>query len=152
MKFPAIFVGHSLGAIISVTLAEQRPELFHEILAVSLPGRVPALTVQAFSLFLKGPYHVIKRGNFHERLSVRPRTALNTDLHSLKQIVHHLASINLTEEALKITCPVHFAVGRLDIVAPYYHVQEMHRLLPNSTLKIFEWAGAFLYGRPRGRI
>ena len=115
VKFPAIFVGHSLGAIISVKLAEQKPELFHEILAVSLPGRVPALTVQAFNLFLHGPYHVMKRGNFHERLSVRPRTALNTNLHSLKQIVHHLGSINLTEEALRVNCPVHFAVGRLDV-------------------------------------
>jgi pimeloyl-ACP methyl ester carboxylesterase len=141
VKFPAIFVGHSLGAIISVTLAEQKPELFQEILAVSLPGRVPQLTVRAFKLFLKGPYHVIKRGNFHERLSTRSRTALNTDIHSLHEIVKHLGSINLVEEAFRVTCPVHFAVGRLDIVAPYYHVKAMHRLLPNSTLKIFEWAG-----------
>ncbi|MBA4076364.1 MAG: hypothetical protein C0508_15075, partial [Cyanobacteria bacterium PR.023] len=72
IKFPAAFVGHSLGAIISVTLAEQRPELFAAVLAAGLPGRVLKPVSFIFKLFMLYLYDYIKRSNMHKGWAWRP--------------------------------------------------------------------------------
>ncbi len=141
VKYPAIFVGHSLGAIISVVLAQSRPELFVKILAVSLPGKVLGLVSKAFSIIVSYPFEHLRGSILHRSLSKRHQILFSTDRHSLQQIVHHFKRLNLVEQRLNISCPVHFCVGRLDFVAPYFYVQRMHQALPNSDLRIFEWAG-----------
>ncbi len=141
IKWPAIFVGHSLGSIISLELAAEKPELVKKILAVSLPGRVPRVTVSAFKLFLNFPYHAIKDTVIHRSLGWREQVLIDTNHHSLKQVVDHFQDLDYVTALPQVSCHVHFAVGRLDPVAPWKHVETMHKAIHGSTLKVIEWAG-----------
>lgn len=141
IDYPVTFAGHSLGSIISMELAAQRPEMFKQILAVSMPGRVPQVVVAAFNIFLGGPYQTIRGTAFHKSLAWRERVLLETNHFSLSQIAENFATLNYVENLPEVSCPVHFAVGRLDPVAPWNHVKTMHSLLPGSTLQVIEFAG-----------
>ncbi|GEM_PF-405837 len=140
-RYPAIFIGHSLGAIISLQLAQDRPELFQQVLAVSLPGKVPPLVSTLFTWFLCMPFEAVRGTVLHKSLPIRYRILIDTERHSLEQIVEHFSKISLVDRVHQIQCPVHLSVGRCDVVAPYIYVKKIHQALPNSTLKIFEWAG-----------
>jgi pimeloyl-ACP methyl ester carboxylesterase len=141
IDWPAIFVGHSLGSIISIELAAIRPDMVSKILAVSLPGKVPEITVTAFKAFLGVPYRAIKDTVIHRHLAWRERVLLDTNHYSLSQVLENFAELNYLKGLPSVQCPVHFAVGRLDPVAPCKHVETMHRGLPGSTLQVIEWAG-----------
>ncbi|MBX9686118.1 MAG: alpha/beta hydrolase [Candidatus Obscuribacterales bacterium] len=141
IDWPAIFVGHSLGSIISIELAARRPELVSMILAASLPGRVPKITVEAFRLFLGMPYRALKNSPIHRSLGWREKVLMDTNHHSLKQVVENFHELDYVSELPELQCPVHFVVGRLDPIAPALHVETMHKNLPGSTLKIIDWAG-----------
>lgn len=142
LRYPAIFAGHSLGSIISLELAARRPELVSKILAAAMPGRVPAITVATFKVFLGAPFHAIKGSVIHRNLAWRERVLLDTSHHSLQQIVENFANLNYVDNLPAVKCPVHFVVGRLDPIAPAKHVQVMHsKLMPNSSFQVIEWAG-----------
>lgn len=141
LLYPATFVGHSLGAIISLELAAKKPELFEKILAVSMPGRVPKMTVEAFRVLLGWPYSAIKDSVIHRSLAWRERVLLDTNHYSLTQIVENFADLNYLDSLPEVACPVHFAVGRLDPVAPWTGVKKMHLALEGSTFELIEWAG-----------
>ena len=139
--FPAVFVGHSLGAIISLVLAERRPELFRQIFAVAMPGKVLTPVVTGFEVILKSPYERLRGTHIHKRLPWRPRTLISTHRHTLEEIVRNFKNLDYVSRPFQIDCPVHFSAGRFDPVAPLMYVMQMHKSLPNSTLKIFEMAG-----------
>lgn len=141
IEWPVTFVGHSLGAIISLELAAARPDLVKKILAVSLPGKVPKLTVYAFDVFLKGPYQSLKGTAIHRSLAWRERVLIDTHHHSLNQILQNFRDLDYISSLPSVKCPIHFAVGRLDPVAPCHHVETMHKNSPGSTFTIIEWAG-----------
>lgn len=141
IKFPAVWIGHSLGAIIALSLAQRRPDLFDKIFAVGMPGKILAPVTFAFRLFLKYPYKMLKGTALHRRLAWRERTLLSTDYFTLHQIVENFAKMDYLSKPLAVSCPVHFLVGRWDPVAPFFYVKRMHKALPNSTLKILEMAG-----------
>jgi pimeloyl-ACP methyl ester carboxylesterase len=141
LKTPAVFAGHSLGAIISMHLAERHPEMISKILAISMPGRVPRLTQEAFRWFMGWPYHSLKDSGLHQHLDWRSREMVATNEHALEQIMANFTGIDYATNVPKVVCPVHFAVGRLDPVAPYIYCEQMHKALPNSTCTIIEWAG-----------
>jgi 3-oxoadipate enol-lactonase len=142
LRTPAIFAGHSLGSIISLELAARQPELFSQILAISMPGKVPRITQEAFKWLLNnGPYDSIRASGLHRHLEWRIRELISTNKHTLEQVVAHFTDINYAENVPDVQCPVHFAVGRFDPVAPAKYVKLMHQALPQSTLQIIEWAG-----------
>lgn len=141
LKEPAIFAGHSLGSIVSLELAAIKPEMFKSILAVSMPGRVPKMTVDAFRIFLTWPYNSIRGTALHKSLPWRERVLVDTNHFSLSQICENFADLNYLENVPKVICPVHFAVGRLDPVAPWRHVESMHKAIPGSTFELIEFAG-----------
>lgn len=141
IKFPVPFVGHSLGAIISMTIAERDPHLTSQVFAVSFPGRVPQVTRSAFKFFLGWPYRALKDTPIHRRLGWRERVLLDTDHFTLNEIVRNFETINFATSVPKVThCPVHFAVGRFDPIALCTHVALMHKALPNSSMQVFEFA------------
>jgi len=141
VRYPCVFVGHSLGAIISMVLAERKPEMFIQILAVSMPGRVPRPVTTLFRFLCTWPFAMVKGSILHKRLPNRERILIDTELYSLQQIVHNFATLNLVEAMPRVSCPVHFSVGRLDVVAPWVHVVTMHKNTPGSSFRLFEWAG-----------
>jgi pimeloyl-ACP methyl ester carboxylesterase len=139
--FPAPFVGHSLGAIISMSIAERDAALVDQVFAVSMPGRVPQLTRSAFKFFLGWPYHSLKNTPIHRRLSWRERVLLDTDHYTLNEIVRNFETIDYAAQVPQVIhCPVHFAVGRFDPIALCAHVEAMHKSLSNSTFHVFEFA------------
>lgn len=141
IQYPATFIGHSLGAIISLTLAERRPELFQQIFAVGMPGKVLPPLSMAFRMFLNVPFEKLRGTPLHESLGWRPKQMISTNRHALKEIVNNISEMDFVSRTLNVACPVHFAVGRWDPVAPHYFVEKIHRALPSSTLHVFEWAG-----------
>jgi pimeloyl-ACP methyl ester carboxylesterase len=141
ITFPAIFAGHSLGAIISLELAQQHPDMVKKVLAVSMPGRVPGVTSEAFKWFLGWPYHGIKQTQVHRYLGWRERTLMETDKRALEQVMLNFKDLDYCSNRLSVQCPVHFVVGRLDPVAPFFHAETLHKGMPESTLQILEWAG-----------
>lgn len=150
IKFPTVFAGHSLGSILSLTLAERAPHLVRKVLAVSMPGKVPAPTVYAFHAFLNGPFQAIKASGIHRNFAWRERTLIETDHFTLKQIVDNFQDMNFLADLPRVECPVHFAVGRFDPIAVVDHVKQMHRAIPGSTFTVIEWAGHnCMDGRPR---
>jgi pimeloyl-ACP methyl ester carboxylesterase len=140
-RYPAIFVGHSLGAIISMELAERHPEMFGEIMAAGMPGRVFAIVVFLFQIILLFPYEKLRDTRLHQMMPWRLHTLVKTDRFTLLQIVENFKELNYVDRTFNVSCPVHFSVGRFDPVAPCVYVKEMHRKLPQSTLRIFEFAG-----------
>lgn len=141
VRLPAVFVGHSLGSIIAVTLAEQRPELISLIFAAGFPGRVLKIVSLAFKVFMQKAYEWIKSSNMHKGWAFRPRTLIETEKHSLNQIVANFGDLDFVTNLPKVKCRVHIASGRFDPVAPAVYAVKVHKALPNSTFKMFEWAG-----------
>jgi pimeloyl-ACP methyl ester carboxylesterase len=139
--FPAIFAGHSLGAIISLELAQLYPDMVRKVLAVSMPGRVPGVTTEAFKWFLGWPYEGLKQSQIHRYFAWREKVLMQTDKRALEQVILNFKDLDYCSNVPKVECPVHFAVGRLDPVAPFFHAETMHKCMPNSTLQIIEWAG-----------
>lgn len=141
IKFPAIFVGHSLGSILSISLCERRPEWFQQIFAAALPGRVLKPMTHAFNWALKHSFPRLRNTAWHEKMAWREKTLLNTPVHTLEQIVANFAELNFLDREINVKCPLHFSVGRFDPVAPCLFVERIHKTVPGSTLKIFEWSG-----------
>ncbi len=141
VRYPAAFLGHSLGSIISLTIAERHPELAHTLLLAALPGRVHKPIASVFKILLKGPFQAMRGSNFHSRLAWRERTLLSTNDFSLNQIVDNFHGVDLIEKTPEVDCPVHLSAGRFDPVAPCHHIVRIHKTMPNSTLRIFEMAG-----------
>ncbi|PWT99795.1 MAG: hypothetical protein C5B53_04935 [Candidatus Melainabacteria bacterium] len=138
---PAYFVGHSLGAIISVFLANEKPEWFKAIFAASLPGTVSPAVVLSFRMFYNGVLQSVRKSGLHSQLAWRERTLFEMDEFTLKEIADEFGSIDLRDKVRSLKCPVHFATGRFDPVARYPQVKQMHSELAGSTLKVFNWGG-----------
>ena len=94
IRLPAVFVGHSLGSIIAVTLAEQRPELISLVFAAGFPGRVLKPVTLVFKLFIDHGFEPLKAKNWHHGWAFRPRTLIETKKHSLNQIVANYGSLD----------------------------------------------------------
>ncbi len=141
IQFPATFLGHSLGAILSVEIAERRPELVEQVFAAALPGKILPTVVPAFKAFIKGPFMMLKDTPLPKRMAWRERTLFEVDRHTLEQIADNFGTLNLVDREYKVSCPVHLSAGRFDPVAPYMYVKQIHKLLPTSTLVVYDWAG-----------
>lgn len=149
INFPAYFVGHSLGAIISLFLANQQPQLVRGIFAACLPGKIIKPVAKSFKLFLNGPLQMLKESELKRYLGWRERTLVEMPPFTLNQINTHFADLDLIGSLPPINCPVHLACGRFDPVALYWHAKELQQKIPGSTLKIFEWGGHnFMDARP----
>lgn len=138
---PAVFVGHSLGAIISVSLAESQSDMVKAVFAAGLPGRVLKPMSLAFRMFMGTGYDAIKKSGMHEKWAFRPRTLINTERHALEQILQNFESVDLLTSPPKLSCPLHLAAGRFDPIAPCHYAIRLHKAMPDSTLTIFEMAG-----------
>jgi pimeloyl-ACP methyl ester carboxylesterase len=140
-KSPAYFVGHSLGAMISMVLALHEPQWVESVFAASLPGKVLPQVVHSFNFFMKGPKQALQASGISRHLAWRERTLLEMPEFTLKEISRQFGKVDLRDEFVKVKCPVHLAVGRFDPVAVCWQVRRMHERLSNSTLTVFEWSG-----------
>ena len=141
VQFPCVFVGHSLGAIISLKIAMQHSSMAKQLFLAALPGRVFKPVTHAFRVFLSGPFQTFSQMPIQGVLPWRQKALLKTDVHSLSEIVENFKDIDLVTENLPVVCPVHLSAGRFDPVAPYVYVKKIHQSIPHSTLKVFDFGG-----------
>ncbi len=149
IKYPAHFIGHSLGAIISLKLAKDKPELVNTIFAVGVPIKVLKPFVPAIQMLISGPLQLFRLTGLHKHFAWRERTLFEMNAFTLRQILTNFADIDLSSWLTEVKQQIHFACGRFDPIAVYLFTLMMHRKLPNSTLTMFEWGGHnFMDARP----
>ncbi len=141
IHFPAYFIGHSLGSIISIDIAQKHPELVKGIFAACLPGRVLKPISKAFEVFINGPMQALKDSHFKRYLGWREQTLVEMPAFTLKEIVSNFSELDLLNKLPEVSCPIHLACGRFDPIALYWHTHHFHKKIPGSTLKTFEWGG-----------
>lgn len=141
INYPAIFLGHSLGSLISLHIARTNPGLADTLFLAALPGKVHSSIATAFRYFLKGAFPVMRDSGIHKKMAWRERTLFSTPAFSLSQIVENFDKVDLFADPITVECPVHLSAGRFDPVAPFDQIVKVHKLLPNSTLKVFDLAG-----------
>ena len=141
VAYPCVFVGHSLGAIISLRFAIDYSSLTEKVFLAALPGKVFKPVSSAFKHFLKGPFQTMNKMPIKGALPWRQKVLLETDVHSLNQIVDNFENLDLVSEEFEVNCPVHLSCGKFDPVAPYVYVKKVHQSIPHSTLKVFELGG-----------
>jgi len=82
---------------------------------------------------------------FDERLAVASLAARSEIRYRLAVrqfiIAHEYARYDCRAELPRITCPTLVAVGRHDWICPVDQAEEIHRLVPHSTLAVFEASG-----------
>ena len=143
LNSPVIIVGHSFGSVIGIKFAEKYPLLVDKLLLASLPPKVPRLVCLYYKWLLGKPVKFLKRQlSTISKFSIlsRFKIAIQSDLSILRQIWRESLYWNFLNDAPKVTCPVHFSVGRFDYIALKSLVKKVHRLLPNSSYKVFKWS------------
>ncbi len=146
MTKPYVFIGHSLGAIVSLELACQDNSDIAGILAVGMPVKVPKITCWGFELFLNTIYPSLKVTKLYKLLPWREKTLIQTNEYSLRQILKNIKDINFFTHSkyadfAQIKLPIHFACGNIDPVAILKDSKEFQKLFPDSSLKVFKIGG-----------
>ena len=141
IKYPAIFIGHSLGAIICLNLANEQGDLFKQIFAVAMPGKIFPFLADSAKVLLKAPYEKLRGTAVYKSLHWRPQLLIDTERFTFFEILDACRTLDYVSHPFKIDCPVHFAAGRFDPVAMSYYVERVHETMPGSTFKMFEMAG-----------
>lgn len=143
IREPIIIVGHSFGAVLAAKFAERYPKKVSKLLLVSLPVRIPRVLCVYYKWLLGKPIKFLrKKIGLIMKLPIlrRYKFAICSDLNILRQIWRDSLYWDFLSKIPKLKCPVHFSVGRFDLIAVKSFVEKLHSLIPNSTLKVFEWA------------
>jgi pimeloyl-ACP methyl ester carboxylesterase len=143
LDLPAVIVGHSFGAVVGIKFTEKYPSLVDKLLLASFPPRVPRLMCLYYKWLLGKPVKFLKKQlSTISKFSIlsRLKIAIQSDLSILRQIWRESLYWDFLSDAPKITCPVHLSVGRFDYIALKSLVKKVHRLLPNSSYKVFKWS------------
>lgn len=143
IKEPIIIIGHSFGAVLAVKFAEKYPILVAKLLLVSLPARVPKILLKYYKWFLGKPIQFLKKKIdliLKLPLKKRYKLAVSTDLNVVKQIWQESLDWDFLKSVPKVSCPVYLSVGRFDYIALRSMVETLHKELPNSSYKVFNWA------------
>ena len=122
--FPAYFVGHSLGAIVSLAIAEKHPEMVKAIFAACMPGKLIRPAQKVLELFLSGPKEAIKGSTIKSLLPWREQTLVDMPLFTMKEIANFFASSDLLNRIPEINCPIHIAGARFDPLALHSHTKK----------------------------
>lgn len=143
IKEPIIIVGHSFGAVLAVKFAEKYPSLVAKLLLVSLPAKVPKILLRYYQWFLGKPIELLKKKiNLILKLPLKKKykLAMSADFNVVRQIWHESLNWDFLKCVPKVSCPVYLSVGRFDYIALKSMVKKLHKELPNSSYKVFNWA------------
>lgn len=143
IKEPITIVGHSFGAVLGLKYAEKYPDCVGKLVLVSLPARIPRILCRYYDWFLGEPIKFLKKKlNFILKLPLlkRYKFAICSDLNILRQIFKEAVNWDFLTNKPKVTCPVYLSVGRFDYIAIKDVIKKLHHEIPNSALKVFNWA------------
>lgn len=140
---PVVIIGHSFGAVLAMRFAEKYPDKVLKLLLVSLPPKVPQIWHRYYEWLLGKPVEFLtKQVNFLLKLPLKKRHkfALISDMTVVRQIWIDSTSWDFLASPPKVSCPVHFSVGRFDSIALKGSIKRLHRSIPNSSYKVFDFA------------
>ncbi len=140
---PLIFIGHSFGAVLSFKYAETFPEEVSKLLLVSLPPKIPMILHLYYKWLLGKPIDIFKKQmDIILKLPVKKRykLAVSTDMGIVRQIWRDSVSWDFLSKTPNISCPVHFSVGKYDYIALKGSIERLHKKIPNSSYKVFDFA------------
>lgn len=140
---PIVIIGHSFGAVLGVKFAEMYSELVDKLLLVSLPPRVSRILLLYYKWFLGKPIKFMKKKlSIFSKIPVlkRYKFAMNADLSIIRQIWRDSLYWDFLTNRPKVQCPVYFSVGRFDHIALNSLIKKLHKELPNSSFKVFNFA------------
>ena len=143
IKESITIIGHSFGSVLGAKFAEKYPDKVCRLLLVSLPARVPKILLKYYKWLLGKPLEYLKKKlNLILKLPIKKRYkfAVSTDLSIVRDIWKDSHSWDFLSQVPKINCPVYLSVGRFDYVALRSMVKKLHKELPNSSYKVFNWA------------
>ncbi len=144
---PVILVGHSMGALIAIEVAMQRPELVRSLILCGTPiyetgkkWRVSSRTNAYFSLYrllINRPQFTLKSSALVMKLlTERVNFSLTRETwHSFKSSLENTI-INQTAYAdiQSLTMPVLLIRGKMDMLAPLRPLATLAKTMPNVTL------------------
>jgi len=140
---PVSIIGHSFGAVLALKFAEEYPDSVLKLLLVSLPPKVPEVLHRYYNWLLGKPVDLLKKTtNFALKLPIKKRhkLALISDMSIVRQIWRDSISWDFLSNTPKVICPVHFSVGRYDYIALKSSIKTLHRTMPNSSYRVFDFA------------
>ena len=136
-------VGHSFGAVLAVEFAKRFPNKVNRLLLISMPAKVPNLLNRYYKWLLGKPLELIKKqAKLLLRLPLKQhiKLAIKSDPTVVRSIWKASLKWDFISKVPEVSCPVFFSVGRFDYIALKSTVERLHKKLPNSTYKIFNWA------------
>ncbi len=140
---PVIIIGHSFGAVLAFRFAEKYPEKVLKLLLVSLPPKVPQIWHSYYKWLLGKPVDLLtKKVNLLLKLPLKRKhkLALISDMTVVRQIWIDSVSWDFLSKTPIVHCPVHFSVGRFDSIALKSSIKSLHKSIPNSSYKVFDFA------------
>lgn len=143
IKEPITIVGHSFGAVLALKFAERYPSKVYKLLLVSLPAKVPRLLLRYYKWFLGKPIELIKKKlNLVLKLPLKKKhkLAVKSSMNVVKQIWKESYEWNFLNSVPQVKCPVYLSVGRFDYIALNSMIKKVHKMLPDSSYTVFNWA------------
>ena len=140
---PLIILGHSFGAVLAVKFAEKYPALVSKLLLVSFPPRIPKILLKYYKWLLGKPVEFLKKKLdliLKLPLKKRYKLAITTDINIVRQVWKDSLRWDFLSNVPKINCPVYLSVGRFDYIALKSMVKKLHKEIPNSSYKVFDWS------------
>lgn len=143
IKEPVTIIGHSFGSVLAVKFTEKYPDKVLKLLLVSFPARVPKLLLKYYKWFLGKPIELLKKKLsliLKLPLKKKIKTAVSSEMNIVKQIWKESHDWDFINYVPAIKCPVYLSAGRFDYIALNSVLKSLQKKLPNSDLKIFNWA------------
>ena len=143
IKESICIIGHSFGAVLALKFAERYPNKVCKLLLASLPPKVPKFLLMYYKWFLGKPIEFIKKKlNLILKLPLKKKhkLAIKSSMNVVKQIWKESLDWDFLKSVPKVQCPVYLSVGRFDYIALKSSVKKVHKMLPDSSYTVFNWA------------
>lgn len=138
-----VWIGHSFGCRVGLQLAALYPDLLSGMVLISAAGIKPrrnplkSLYIRSRVRFFKTAKLVLPNGHV-ERLRKRMGSADYASAGAMRPILTRVVNEDLTDVAMKVTCPTLLIYGRNDHETPVEIGTRLKSLLPQSDLVILE--------------
>ncbi len=138
-----IIVTHSFGGMVAINIAEKYPELVDRLCLVCMPPKLIFPMKELLQFIVGKPLEFIQKNLDMFQISPlrsRYKSSVTTNAHVLKEIYKHVRNWNSFRKMARISCQVHYAAGRFDLVAPAWLIYRMHLRTSGSTFELFKWS------------
>ncbi len=142
---PVVWVGHSFGGRVGIQLAARHPDAVSRLVLIAAAG-LPRQRSPLEQARLKGrvwTYKALKRlaplaGVSEDALRAKFGSADYQGAGAMRDIFLEVIREDLSDEARRITCPVHLVYGADDTETPPEIGHRLEALIPNARLTVLD--------------